>query len=319
MRRSPIGNTGVTVTDLGFGAAPIGNLYRAIDDETALLAVEAAWEGGIRYFDTAPHYGLGLSERRLGAALKQHPRTEFTISTKVGRLLVRNDAPTGSDLENGFAVEDLLRRERDYSRDGVVRSLESSLERLDIDHIDIVYIHDPEEHMEAAVRQAVPALIELRGQGVVGAVGVGMNFVEPLRRFVAETDVDILMVAGRWTLIDRSAKPLLEECLTHGVAVVSAAPFNSGLLSRPAPPPDARFDYEQAPPHLLDAARACASVCNAHATTLPTAALQFPLRHPAVSSVVAGMRTAEQCVVNVEWANAKIDEQLWAALPAPPA
>jgi D-threo-aldose 1-dehydrogenase len=317
MRRSPIGNTGVTVTDLGFGAAPIGNLYRAIDDETALLAVDAAWDGGIRYFDTAPHYGLGLSERRLGAALRKHPRTEFTISTKVGRLLVPNEAPDGSDLENGFAVEDLLRRERDYSRDGVVRSLESSLERLDVDHIDIVYIHDPEEHMEAALSEAVPALIDLRRQGVVGAVGVGTNFVEPSRRFVAETDIDVLMIAGRWTLIDRSAEPLLEECLTHGVTVVSAAPFNSGLLSRPDPPPDARFDYQQAPPHLLDAARACASACTAHATTLPTAALQFPLRHPAVSSVVAGMRTAEQCLVNIEWANSKIDEQLWAALPAP--
>ena len=219
--------------------------------------------------------------------------------------------PTSSDRR------DLLRRERDYSRDGVVRSLESSLERLDVDHIDIVYIHDPEEHMEAAVREALPALIDLRGQGVVGAVGVGMNFVEPLRRFVTETDIDVLMVAGRWTLIDRSAKPLLEECLTHGVAVVSAAPFNSGLLSRPDPQPDARFDYEQAPPHVLDAVRACAGVCTAHGTTLPEAALQFPLRHPAVSSVVAGMRTAEQCVVNVEWARATIDEQLWAALPAP--
>ncbi len=316
MRRSPVGSTGVNVTSLGFGAAPIGNLYRAIDDETARLAVAAGWEGGIRYFDTAPHYGLGLSERRLGAALRQHPRAEFTISTKVGRLLVPNPSPTGSDLERGgFAVEDILHREYDYSRDGVLRSLESSLDRLGTDRIDIVYVHDPEGHMEPALREAVPTLVELRDQGVIGAVGVGMNFAEPLRRFVTQTDTDVVMVAGRWTLVDRSAAPLLEDCLDRGVAVVSAAPFNSGLLSRPAPPDDAHFDYGPAAPDVLAAARACAQACIAHATTLPTAALQFPLLHPAVCTVVAGMRTAHQCALNLEWASAEIDEHLWAALP----
>jgi D-threo-aldose 1-dehydrogenase len=316
MRRSPVASTGVNVSVLGFGAAPIGNLYRAIDDETARLAVAAGWEGGIRYFDTAPHYGLGLSELRLGAALREYPRAEFTISTKVGRVLVPNPAPTGSDLEKGgFAVEDTLRREDDYSRDGVLRSLESSLGRLGVDHIDIVYVHDPEDHMEPALHEAVPTLVELRDQGVIGAVGVGMNFVEPLRRFVTETDTDVVMVAGRWTLVDRSAAPLLEDCLDRGVAVVSAAPFNSGLLSRPEPPDDARFDYGPAPPDVLAAARACAQACIAHGTTLPTVALQFPLLHPAVCSVVAGMRTACQCALNLEWASAEIAEHLWAALP----
>ncbi len=316
MRRSSVGSTGVNVTALGFGAAPIGNLYRPIDDETAHLAVAAGWEGGIRYFDTAPHYGLGLSERRLGVALQDYPRAEFTISTKVGRLLVPNPSPTGSDLgKGGFAVNDILRRQYDYTRDGVLRSLESSLDRLGVDRIDIVYVHDPEDHMEAALRQAVPALVELRDQRMIGAVGVGMNFVEPLRRFVTETDIDIVMVAGRWTLVDRSAAPLLEDCLGRSVAVVSAAPFNSGLLSRPAPPDDARFDYGPAPPDVLAAARACAQVCTAHATTLPTVALQFPLLHTAVCTVVAGMRTAHQCALNVEWVSAVIDEHLWAALP----
>jgi len=316
MRRSPVGGNGANVTALGFGAAPIGNLYRVIDDQTARLAVAAAWEGGIRYFDTAPHYGLGLSERRLGAALREQPRAEFTISTKVGRLLVPNPSPTGSDLETGgFAVADILRREYDYSRDGVLRSLESSLDRLGVDRIDIVYVHDPEDHMEPALHEAVPALVELRDEGVIGAVGAGMNFVEPLRRFVTETDTDVVMVAGRWTLVDRSAASLLEDCLDRGVAVVAAAPFNSGLLSRPEPRDDARFDYEPAPPDLLAAARACAQACIAHATTLPTAALQFPLLHPAVCSVVAGMRTAHQCALNLEWASTEIDEHLWAALP----
>jgi D-threo-aldose 1-dehydrogenase len=318
VRQSSVADTAVTVTDLGFGAAPIGNLYRAIDDETARAAVATAWDGGIRYFDTAPHYGLGLSERRLGAALAAYPRAEFTISTKVGRLLVPNDAPTGSDLESGgFAVSDTLSRRYDYSRDGVRRSLEASLQRLGVDHVEIVYVHDPEDHMDVAVLEAVPALVALREEGVIGAVGVGMNFVEPLRRFVSETDIDLIMVAGRWTLVDRSAATLLQDCLDRRVAVVSAAPFNSGLLSRPDPPDDAHFDYGPAPPDVLAAARACAAACAAHGTTLPVAALQFPLLHPAVCSVVAGMRTAEQCALNLQWAAAEIDPSRWDVLPEP--
>jgi D-threo-aldose 1-dehydrogenase len=316
MRLTSVGNTGIAVTDLGFGAAPIGNLYRAIDDDTARKAVATALDGGIRYFDTAPHYGLGLSERRLGAALREYPRADFTISTKVGRLLVPNEAPTGSDLEiGGFAVEDALRREYDYSRDGVLRSLQSSRERLGIDRIDIVYVHDPDDHMEAAVQNAIPMLCALRDEGEIGAVGVGMNFVAPLRRFVNETDIDVVMVAGRWTLVDRSAALLLEDCLQHNVAVVSAAPFNSGLLSCADPPDDAHFDYGPAPPEVLALARACAQACRAHSTSLPVAALQFPLLHPAVCSVVAGMRTAQQCALNLEWAGTKIDQHLWNALP----
>ena len=182
------------------------------------------------------------------AALQGKPRDEYVISTKVGRLLQTNPVPTGSDLKaGGFAVTDDLIRVRDYSRDGVLRSIESSLERLGLDRIDIVYVHDPEDHMDSAVGEAVPALVELREQGVVGAVGAGMNFVEPLRRFVAETDVDVLMVAGRWTLVDQSAEPLLTDCAHAGVAVVAAAPFNSGLLARPHPADDARFDYDTAP------------------------------------------------------------------------
>ena len=226
----------MALTGLGFGAAPIGNLYRPINDATAAGAVAAAWDGGIRYFDTAPHYGLGLSERRLGSALQDKPRNEYVVSTKVGRLLRPNPSPRGSDLEaGGFAVPDDLIRIRDYSRSGVLRSIESSLDRLGLDRVDIVYAHDPEHHMNAAISEAIPALIELRNQGAVGAVGAGMNFVEPLRRFVAETDVDVIMVAGRWTLVDQSAEPLLGECAHANVAVVAAAPFNSGLLARPLP------------------------------------------------------------------------------------
>lgn len=318
MTRAEIARTGVFVTALGFGGSTVGNLYRAVDDETAFAAVAAAWDGGIRYFDTAPHYGLGLSERRLGRALKDRPRDEYTLSTKVGRLLAPNPSPTGSDLETGgFAVPDDLVRVRSYSRDGVLRSIESSLERLGLDRIDIVYVHDPEDYMEVAIAEAVPALVELREQGVVGAVGAGMNYVEPLRRFVAEADVDVIMVAGRWTLVDQRAEPLLDECSEAAVGVVVAAPFNSGLLASSEPASDAMFDYDTAPADVLDAARASARACKRRGVELPAAALQFPLRHPAAVSVVTGMRTVEQVETNLRWIAAEIDARLWAELPAP--
>jgi len=317
-KRNEIRGTGTAITALGFGAAPIGNLYRAIDEETAMEAVAAAWEGGIRYFDTAPHYGLGLSELRLGAALQGRPRDEYVVSTKVGRLLVPNSAPSGSDLEvGGFAVRDDYLRVRDYTRDGVLRSIESSLDRLGLDRLDIVYVHDPEHHMDVAIAEAVPALVDLREQGVVRAVGAGMNLVEPLRRFVDQTDVDVVMVAGRWTLVDQSARRLLNDCSAAGVTVVAAAPFNSGLLSRQAPTDAAMFDYGQVPSDVLKAARACARACEERGTQLPIAAIQFPLRDPAVASVVAGMRTRAQVGLNVSWINATIDQRLWAELPVP--
>lgn len=317
MRTHQIGRTEVEVTVLGFGAAPIGNLFTAIDDDAALAAVDAAWAGGLRYFDTAPHYGLGLSERRLGAVLSGKPRDQFSISTKVGRLLVPNPSPTGSDVAGGgFAVDDALTRVRDYSAEGVRRSLDASLERLGLDRIDIVYIHDPDDHMDAAIGEAIPALVELREQGVVGAIGAGMNFVDPLMRFATETEVDVLMVAGRWTLMDRSAVGLLAECEERGISVAAAAPFNSGLLARPWPPDEAHFDYGPASAEILAAARNAATTCDAFGTTLPHAAMQFPLLHPAVACVVAGMRTRQQVEQNVAWATTEPPAGLFAELEA---
>ncbi|MEW2349732.1 aldo/keto reductase [Streptomyces sp. NPDC006684] len=216
--RRTLGRSGVAVSPLGFGAAPLGNLYTPLDEETARATVDAAWEAGVRYFDTAPHYGLGLSERRLGEALRARPRGEFTVSTKVGRLLEPHPEPSGSDLAaGGFAVPDTLRRRSDYSRDGVLRSLDASLERLGLDRIDLALVHDPDDHMDTALAEALPALAELRAQGVVGAIGVGMNSVNPLRRFVAEGDPDVVMVAGRWTLLDRTAAPLLAVRRARGL------------------------------------------------------------------------------------------------------
>lgn len=320
MKRRSLGATAVSVTELGFGGAPIGNLLHTVEDDVAFATVEAAWDGGMRYFDTAPHYGLGLSERRLGTVLAGKPRAEYTLSTKVGRLLVPNPSPTGSDLAGGgFAVPDDLVRERDYSRDGVLRSLDSSLRRLGLDRVDVVYVHDPEAHLETALAEALPALADLRDQGVIGAIGAGMNVVEPLRRIVAEADVDVIMVAGRYTLLDRSAVVLLDECLARGVSFVAAAPFNSGLLAQAWPVATGRFDYAPAPGAVLARAREFAAVCSEFGVELPHAAIQFPARHPAVAAVVAGMVNSGQVSTDLEWWTAPVPAELWAALDAVPA
>lgn len=310
-----IGTNGPEVSVIGFGGAPIGNLGQEVDDTAAQIAVESAWREGIRHFDTAPHYGLGLSERRLGAALADCPRQDFVLSTKVGRLLAVNPAPIGSDLNRGgFAVPDKLTRIRDYSHDGIMRSIESSLDRLGLDSIDIVYVHDPDDHLEEAIDQAIPALATLRDQGVIKSVGAGMNFVDPLRRIVAQTDVDVVMVAGRYTLVDRRAGVLLDDCVERSVSVVVAAPFNSGLLARPWPRDGAHFDYAPAPPEILRLARKYASICREFSVALPQAALQFPLRHPAVVAVMTGMRTADQARECAAWSRMQLPEELWSAL-----
>jgi D-threo-aldose 1-dehydrogenase len=302
---------------LGLGCAPLGNLYHPVPEEQALAAVEAAFDTGGTYFDTAPHYGLGLSERRLGRALAGYPRDEYVVSSKVGRLLVPNPRPTGSDLEaGGFDVPDDLVRVRDYSAEGVRRCIEESLERLGLDYLDIVLVHDAEDHMDAALGEAVPALAELRAQGLVRAVGAGMNFVEPLRRFAQLPEVDVLMAAGRWTAVDRGGAPLLAECLERGVSVLAAAPFNSGLLSTAWPKDGAHFNYESVPAPVLAAARRIAAVCQDYGVELPAVAMQFGLRHPAVASVVVGMRTAEHSRTNVRWATAPIPDEIWPAVDA---
>jgi D-threo-aldose 1-dehydrogenase len=311
-----LGRTSVQVSELGFGAAPIAGLYEPVDEADAEATVAAAWDSGVRYFDTAPHYGVGLSETRLGRALAGRPRDELVISTKVGRLLVPNPRPTGSDLANGFAAPDDLVRRLDYSADGVRRSLESSLLRLGVDRVEIVLVHDPDEHIAQTLAEALPALVALREEGVIGAVGVGMNQWQAPLRFVQESDVDVVMVAGRWTLVDRSAEPLLDACAERGVSVLAAAPYNSGLLAADEPDGSGSFDYGPVPPEVLARARACARVAREHGSTLPAAALQFPLRHPAVAGVVTGLRSVEQVRAAAAWLATPLPDELWAALPS---
>lgn len=310
-----LGRTGIELTTLGLGTAAIGNLYSAMSDEAARATVDAAWEAGIRYFDTAPHYGLGLSERRLGVALAERPRDQYILSTKVGRLLRTNPHPTGSDLNvGGFDVRDDLTRVWDFSADGVRRSLAESLERLCVDRVDIVYVHDPDHAVDDAIAHAIPALIELREQGVIKAVGVGMNQWQAPLRMVRETDIDVVMLAGRWTLLDRSGEALLAECHERGVAVVVAAPFNSGILAQPWPADGAPFNYAPAPTDVLSRARKLATTCVEAGTVLPTAALQFPLRHPAVAAVVAGLRSPTEVHDAVSALGHEISEDTWTKL-----
>jgi D-threo-aldose 1-dehydrogenase len=321
--RRPVGDSAIAVTELGFGAAPIGNLYRAISDAQAAATVEAAWEHGIRYFDTAPHYGLGLAERRLGAVLRHCPRDDFVISTKVGRLLVPNSGRTGSDLAAGFDTADELTRIRDYSADGVRRSLEQSLERLGLDRVDIALVHDPEDHLQQAAEEAIPALCELRDAGMISLVGLGMNYVDPLEWFVTRpwpdgVGPDVVLVAGRWTLLDRTAGPLLDACADHGVAVISAAPFNTGLLARARPTEGGYFNYRAATPEVLQRARDFAAAASGQGIELPGAAVRFPLRHPAVVSVLAGMQTPEEAGTNAMLINTEISVDGWRALDAVP-
>ncbi|MFI7678196.1 aldo/keto reductase [Actinophytocola sp. NPDC049390] len=304
----------MTVT-VGLGCAQLGNLYRAMTDETAAAIVDAAWLTGVRYFDTAPHYGLGLSERRLGEALRDRPRDEYVLSTKVGRLLAENPAYAGERDTAGFDVPATLVRHRDYSRDGVLRSLESSMTRLGVDRIDIAFVHDAEDYVEEALAGAIPALVELRDQGVLRGIGLGMNFDKVLAEFVRRSDVDTVMVAGRYTLLEQPAlDELLPLCEERGVRVMAAGVFNSGILATPTP--GTTYNYEQAPAALVERAQRIAEVCGRFGVDLPTAAIAMPARHPAVEAVVLGASSVRQVESNAARAATEVPSALWEALAA---
>ncbi|WP_426321992.1 aldo/keto reductase [Microbacterium sp. E-13] len=300
---------------LGFGAAQLGNLGRETTDDEARAAVDAAWDGGIRYFDTAPHYGLGLSESRLGAALADRRRDDYILSTKVGRLIVDDPGGVRRLDDEGFVVSGTKRRHWDLSRDGIRRSIDESLTRLGLDRVDIAYLHDPDARPSQALDEALPALIELRDQGVVRAVGAGMNQSAMIADFIRELPIDVVMLAGRFTLYEQTAlDDLLPLALERGTGVVAAGVYNSGLLSSAVVSDDASYDYGPAPRPIIERVREIAAICARYGTDLPTVAAQFPLRHPAISSVVIGMRTASHVRSNIERLHAAIDPGLWSAL-----
>lgn len=321
--RRPIGRTGLEVTRLGFGCAPIGGLFTAVDDETAHGTIERAWDLGIRTFDVAPLYGYGAAERRLGRVLRERPRDDFVLSTKVGRLVRTVDTiPPGADIDrqalggrsDAFYADTGDRRiVFDYTPDGVRRSIAESLDRLGLDRIDLVFIHDPDDHWADAIDGAYPALHRMREEGIVRAIGVGMNQSAMLARFGAETDVDAFLVAGRYTLLDQDAlSRLLPLCEAKGIAVLIGGVMNSGVLADPRP--GATFDYAPATPDVVARAEALAAACGRHGVPLRAAAMQFPLAHPAVAALIAGVRRVEHLEEYPRLLGLAIPAALWADL-----
>jgi D-threo-aldose 1-dehydrogenase len=310
MKTNRLKRSMVDVTELGLGGGPLGGLFQPVDDDAAAGTLAAAWDLGIRYFDTAPHYGIGESERRFGEFLRQQTRDEYTLSTKVGRLLVEQDAAGRTD--EAFEVPATHRRVWDFSTDGIRRCLEESLVRMGLERVDVVYLHDVENHFETAVDDGYPALAQLREEGVVSAIGAGMGDAAMLAELVRKTDVDVVMLAGRYTLLDQSGlDELLPACQERGVSVIAAAVFHSGVLAQARPVAGAMFDYQTAPAAVLDRANRIAEICAVHGVTLPQAAMAFPLTHPAVAGVVVGMRSAEEVRQNVDSFAVDVPRQLW--------
>lgn len=297
----------MTLTSLGIGTrqvesrfvlgcAPLGNLFAPVSEADALATLEAAWDAGTRAFDTAPHYGVGLSEERLGKFLRGRDRSEFVVSTKVGRLLVASDDEV-SGVE-GFYETPPRTRVLDYSARGVRRSIEESCERLGLECIDIALIHDPDNFEDAAFNEAYPALVELRERGVVKAIGVGMNQVPMVERFVRETDIDCALVAGRYSLLNDDIGPsFFELCEKRNVALLLAGVFNSGVLANPSP--EATYNYQPVSASLLARVEAIRSACERFDVSLRVAAVQYALRAPSVAAVVVGARSADEVVDDI--------------------
>ena len=318
------GRLGFDITDMGFGAAPIGNFLRPIPEEEAGAMIARAWEAGMRYFDTAPYYGHGLSELRLGHYLRWKPRDEYVLSSKVGRVL---ESARRADIDFKPWVDGAPFRCRfDYSYDGTMRSFEDSLQRLGLEHIDILFIHDCDvfthgaEMQRVYYRQAMDgcyrALLSLREQGLVKAIGVGVNNWEVMLDFMKAGDFDTLLVAGRYTLLEQEAlNELLPLCERRGTAIVIGGGFNGGILATGAVP-GAKWNYAPAPEHLMEKVRRIETVCARHAVPLPAAALQFLLAHPAVASHVPGTRTVGQMNQNIELVSFPIPLAFWQDLKA---
>jgi D-threo-aldose 1-dehydrogenase len=309
--------TDIWLPRFGYGAANVGNLYRAMTDDEASLLLETAWDLGIRYFDTAPHYGLGLSERRLGKFLSTKPRNEYVVSTKVGRLLRPNPLGAGlMDTANDFAVPADTTRVWDFTAGGIRRSIEESLDRTGLDRFDIVYLHDPERHrLSEGVDHALPALAQLRDEKLVSAIGVGSMTTSALLDVVNTGLLDLVMIAGRYTLADQSAlDEVVPACRHHGVGIVIAAVFNSGLLASDTPGAGGRYDYADVPASLLDRVQLIARVCRDFGVSLPTAALHYPARDDAVRCVVVGGSRPDQLRQNAARMTEVVPAELWQAL-----
>lgn len=313
----------VRVSGLGFGTAPIGNLYAEVAERDARMALDRALQLGVRYFDTAPFYGHGLAERRLGAALHGAARDTFMVSTKAGRR-IEPDPAQRAPVNDGFAVQG-SRAVFDYSRDGVRRSFEASLQRLCLDRVDILFLHDigrlthggrHPEVLRQALDEALPAMADLRAAGVVGAIGIGVNEVEVCAELMPRFDLDCIMLAGRYTLFEQSsALPVLDEAQRRGVRVVVAGPYNSGLLGDPHGP-GKTYNYAPASAATLARANEIYAICAEEGVDVGAAALQFPLAHPAVCAVVAGLRNVMEVEGAISRSCQRLPARLWPRLQA---
>jgi D-threo-aldose 1-dehydrogenase len=321
-----LGNGGIDFTELGFGTAPLGNLYRAISDEDARRILDTAWETGCRYFDTAPLYGLGLSETRLNPFLRGRKRDDYVLSSKVGRLL--KVCPPEERTGIGKFFDTPTRREvYDYTYDGVMRSFEASLERLGVDRIDILYAHDldvfnhgTQEALQARLNQLMAsgyyALLSLRDQGVIKALGAGVNEWQPCQWLAERGDFDLFLLAGRYTLLEQEAlQAFLPLCERRGIGIVLGGPYNSGILATGARP-GAYYNYSEAPQEILDKVSRIEAVCRRHGVRLIEAALRFPLLHPCVMSVIPGGQAVEEATSNRAIYDAAIPGGLWDDLKA---
>ena len=322
-----VGKTALHITQFGLGGTGFGNIYKAIGDQTAQATIDAAWQAGIRYFDTAPLYGGGLSEIRLGKGLAGYPRNELVISTKVGwrlEALAPGDQLGGPDnvFDNALPYRGVM----DYSLDAAKRSLDESLQRLNTDHVEIVLMHDPDEsisikpnfdpyavsHFKAAMENVYPWLDDLRRQGVVKAIGLGMNQWQMLTDFANAGDFDCFLLAGRYTLLEQeSLQSFLPLCEKKQISIIVGGPYNSGILATGAVP-GAYYNYAPAPQPILDRVQKIQQVCAGHGVTLQAAALQFPFGHPAVAAIIPGARAATELQENIAHFQQGIPADFWA-------
>lgn len=292
-----LGKSDIQVSDFGFGSAPIGGLYEEIHQPRAIETIHYALEQGITLIDTAPHYGNGVSEELLGEALSGVPRDSFVLSTKVGRVV---DAKERTQYF-------------DYSRDGVMRSLEGSLERLRLDRVDILHIHDPDNHQAAALDEAYPVLDDLRSQGVIRAIGAGMNQWQALERFARNADFDCFLLAGRYTLLEQTSLEFLEMCREKGIGILLGGVLNSGILAT-GPVTGARYNYQPAPPEIMEHARKIQAVCRRYDVPLATTALQFARANPCVTTLVVGAVSPQEIEMNLAALETPIPGELWQEL-----
>jgi D-threo-aldose 1-dehydrogenase len=299
--------TGVEVSRLALGTAALGGLYTSVSDADCTDTVLTAIDNGINFIDTAPHYGKGTSEVRIGKAIAGRDRSTFVISTKIGRLLV----PSTTDIDDFFMdADNTVERKFDFSAHGVRQSLEGSLERLGLDSVEILFIHDPDENADEAILEAYPELDRMRSEGIIKAIGVGMNQCETPTRVIKETDIDMVLIAGRYSLLDQKAlEGLLPAALERNVDIIAAGVFNSGILANPVK--GATYDYVPASDELLAKAVRIREVLDGHNVSLTSAALQFPLRHPAVKSVLVGCRSAAEVETNIREFDKTIENKVW--------